>query len=312
MARIFISYRRNDSAYVAATLKEKIQQRFGEDSVFLDIDNIPLGVDFRRHIGDAVGQCDVLLVLIGDNWLGDNGVRLRAESDFVRIEIESALQREIPVVPVLLDRAEMPPSEMLPPSLQNLVYRNCAEIRAGKDFYQHVDRLLKGLDFIISPPPSSTRTQAQTRGSPASATAPKPRTAAGKQTSASPAPSPLELLQNSLRNENDRDLYLAPQIPPSILSNATESYAEGVKLEEVLLLYNNAVFGSGGRGMIITSNAVYWRNTLFGKGSLPIKEIRSVEVHPDGTAILINRRRVPLGRPRAGKIGRFLHDLLKS
>ena len=112
MAQIFISYRRQDSAYLAATLSERLQQHFGPNSVFFDIDNIPLGVDFRDHIGNAVGQCDVLLVIIGDQWTGavdsQGKRRLDNPSDYVRVEIESALKRNIPVVPVLVENAQMP------------------------------------------------------------------------------------------------------------------------------------------------------------------------------------------------------------
>ena len=69
MAKIFVSYRRQDSPYVAPTLKDRLEQRFGENSVFLDIENIPIGVDFRERINLAVRHCDVMLVLIGDAWL---------------------------------------------------------------------------------------------------------------------------------------------------------------------------------------------------------------------------------------------------
>jgi hypothetical protein len=99
MARIFISYRRRDSAYVAIDVRDALQARFGADSVFFDVDNIPFGADFRQYIGNAVGQCDVLLVLIGDQWLpstDDQGRRrIDDPSDYVRIEIESALKRNI-------------------------------------------------------------------------------------------------------------------------------------------------------------------------------------------------------------------------
>ena len=66
---IFVSYRRQDSSYIAVTLKERIERRFGVDSVFFDIDNIPIGADFRKHIEAAVSQCQALLVVIGDKWL---------------------------------------------------------------------------------------------------------------------------------------------------------------------------------------------------------------------------------------------------
>jgi TIR domain len=94
MAKIFISYRRNDSAYIAATIYTKIQGHFGCDSVFFDIDNIPFGVDLRKHIENAVGQCGVLLVVIGDHWIRQSDGRghrhLDDPVDYVRIEVESA------------------------------------------------------------------------------------------------------------------------------------------------------------------------------------------------------------------------------
>ena len=125
MPQIFISYRRNDSAYVAANLNDKLQQHFGRDSVFFDIDNIPLGVDFREYIGNAVGKCDVLLAIIGDKWVQSvdeqGNRRLDNPSDFVRIEIESALKRNIPVIPVLVGEVEMPSAKDLPPSMQSIV-----------------------------------------------------------------------------------------------------------------------------------------------------------------------------------------------
>jgi TIR domain-containing protein len=102
MAQIFLSYRRSDSGYAAPILSEKLQQHFGENSVFFDVDTIPLGVDFRESIGNAVGQCDVLLAIIGDQWVRAvdkrGNRRLDDPSDFVRIEIESALKRNIPVI----------------------------------------------------------------------------------------------------------------------------------------------------------------------------------------------------------------------
>src|SRR5262245_62072817 len=95
MPKIFISYRRADSAYVAAILREKLEEEFGAGSVFLDVDNIPFGFDFRKQINSAVGQCDVLLALIGNTWIGaagDDGIRrIDSPTDSVRFELEAAL-----------------------------------------------------------------------------------------------------------------------------------------------------------------------------------------------------------------------------
>src|SRR6185503_12553465 len=150
MAQIFLSYRRSDSAYVAASLSDKLQQHFGRDSVFFDVDTIPLGVDFREYIGNAVGQCDVLLAIIGDQWVrsvDEQGKRrIDNPSDYVRIEIESALKRNIPIIPVLVDEVEMPSADDLPPSIQSIVFRNATELRAGRDLRQHIELLIQGLE----------------------------------------------------------------------------------------------------------------------------------------------------------------------
>ena len=162
MTKIFISYRHIDSGYVADTLCEKLQERFGEDSVFFDIDSIPIGVDFREHIGNAVSQCDLLLVIIGDRWLNakskKGGRRLDDPADYVRIEIEAALKRGIPVVPVLVDKAKMPAESDLPASLGQIAYRNASELRSGRDFRSHTKQLINGLVKLIdSKPPAKSK-----------------------------------------------------------------------------------------------------------------------------------------------------------
>ena len=153
MTRIFVSYRRDDSAYVAATINEKLEQCFGADSVFFDIDTIPLGTDFRRYISDAIGRCDILLVIMGDTWIravDDQGNRrLDDPADFVRLEIEAALKRDIPVIPVLVGEARTPSTTDLPPTLHDLAFRNAAEVRAGRDLQQHLTRLVKGIETLV-------------------------------------------------------------------------------------------------------------------------------------------------------------------
>lgn len=153
MRRLFVSYRREDSPYVAEAINERLEQRWGTDSVFFDIDSIPLGSDFRKHISDSVGKCDVLLVIIGNNWataIDDSGQRrLDDPSDFVRLEVESALGRGIPVIPVLVGNAQIPAPNDLPESLRELSFRNATEVRAGHDLPQHLDRLVKGVESLF-------------------------------------------------------------------------------------------------------------------------------------------------------------------
>jgi len=150
MPKVFISYRRNDSAYVAGLLSDKLRHRFGNDSVFVDVDNAPLGIDFRQHLFDAVSDCDVLLVLIGNNWLEEVGGKRRLDDplDFVRLEIEAGLSRNIPVIPVLVDNAAVPPPEELPESIRELAFRNGSEIRAGRDLNHHIAALTNSLTAL--------------------------------------------------------------------------------------------------------------------------------------------------------------------
>src|SRR5262245_46627114 len=153
MLKIFISYRRDDSAYVTGMLAEKLREGFGKTSVFIDIDTIPFGVDIRDHISRAVGECAVLLAVIGDAWVdaatADGRRRLDTPTDFVRLEIESALKRGIPVVPVLVDNAQMPAETDLPESLRSLAYRNAAELRPGRDLQHHINILTRGIQSMF-------------------------------------------------------------------------------------------------------------------------------------------------------------------
>jgi formylglycine-generating enzyme required for sulfatase activity len=150
MSRVFISYRRDDSADVTGRIYDRLVLRFGADSVFKDVDDIPHGADFRKVLGDAVGRCQVLLAVIGRHWLsiaGRSGVRrLDDPRDFVRLEIEAALRRDIPVIPVLVGDAEMPSDEQLPQPLQELAFRHAIPVRRDPDFHRDVERLLKCLD----------------------------------------------------------------------------------------------------------------------------------------------------------------------
>jgi len=110
--RIFISYRREETAYPAGWLFDRLAERFGPKQVFKDVDSIELGDDFVQMITRAVGSCDVLLALIGDQWLTITDVhgrrRLDDPDDFVRLEIEAALTRNVRIIPILVDGANMP------------------------------------------------------------------------------------------------------------------------------------------------------------------------------------------------------------
>lgn len=146
---VFISYRREDSADVTGRINERLTQRYGHHVVFQDIDNIPLGVDFRQHLDRALSQCNVLLAVIGDRWIeGENGVgqrRIDDPRDHLRLELEAALRRDIPVIPVLVRRAAVPSEQELPDSLKPLAFRNGIQVRPDPDFNGDMDRLFKGI-----------------------------------------------------------------------------------------------------------------------------------------------------------------------
>lgn len=146
---IFISYRRNDSSDVTGRIYDRLVQHYPRDHIFKDVDSIPLGVDFRKHLADSVGQCHILLAVIGKYWLGGGMVPegvLENPRDFVRIEIETALQRGIPVIPLLVQGASIPKEDDLPDSLKLLAYHNALSIRADPDFHQDMARLIKGIE----------------------------------------------------------------------------------------------------------------------------------------------------------------------
>jgi hypothetical protein len=129
---IFISYRREDTAGAAGRLYDRLCDRFGEDFLFMDVGSIDSGVDFTESVLEAVSGCDVLVVLIGRDWLRITDAKRRRRidnpDDWVRVEIETALQRDIPVIPVLVDGAVLPEANVLAPSLQPLCRRQALQL----------------------------------------------------------------------------------------------------------------------------------------------------------------------------------------
>ena len=151
--KVFISYRRADSPYAAAQIYDRLTARFGEDAVFFDVDAIPLSVDFREHVNVAIEQSDVFLAIIGERWLEagpDGQSRLAAEDDLVRIELESARDHDLAIVPVLVGTATMPSPGELPDSLRFLSYRNAAEVRPGTSLRSHLERLIAGIESLAA------------------------------------------------------------------------------------------------------------------------------------------------------------------
>jgi TIR domain/KAP family P-loop domain len=152
--QVFISYRREDAAWPAGRLTDLLISRFGAGRVFRDVDSIAVGEDFTETITAAVARCDVVLVLIGSRWLdltdGSGRRRLDDSSDFVRLEVETALTRpDIRVIPVLVERARMPRTEDLPPSLAPIVRRQAVMLSA-ETFERDANQLVSYLEEIFA------------------------------------------------------------------------------------------------------------------------------------------------------------------
>jgi hypothetical protein len=132
MTTVFISYRRETAAGEARALFNALASRLGEKSVFMDVDSISLGRDFRRELEKRLSSCDLMLVLIDRDWAtlkdetGRN--RLATADDYVRMEIEGGLRRDIAVTPILVRGAQMPAAENLPPEIKDVAYRNGFEL----------------------------------------------------------------------------------------------------------------------------------------------------------------------------------------
>jgi TIR domain len=133
LSAVFISYRREDAEDSARALYESLVREFGKDRLFLDVEAIALGSDFREAENRSLDECAVFLVVIGPTWLDIKAAddpqgprRLDNPNDYVRQEVATALKRgaELPVIPVLVRGAIMPAATKLPEDLQNLAYRN--------------------------------------------------------------------------------------------------------------------------------------------------------------------------------------------
>ena len=147
--QIFISYRRGKTAVYAELLATLLRTHFGHDQVFKDKDSIPFGRDFVEAITSAVASCDVLIALIDPEWTTvlDTSGRRRIDDpgDYVRLEVETALQRNIPVIPILVDGAAPLRTEELPPSLHGLPRRNALPLTT-EALPSQINRLIEDIE----------------------------------------------------------------------------------------------------------------------------------------------------------------------
>ena len=149
MAKIFISYRRDDSAGHAGRIYDRLRDHFGPDDVFMDIDTISPGRDFVDEVRQAVGACDGLVAIIGKEWLTISDAtgtpRLENPDDIVTLEISTALERGIRVIPVLVQGSQMPDAADFPESLKELAQRNAQEI-SDRSFNSDAQSLIEALE----------------------------------------------------------------------------------------------------------------------------------------------------------------------
>ena len=147
-SKVFISYRREDSAGYAGRVRDRLASELGRDLLFMDVDGIPLGVNFVKVLQEEVAKCSVLLAVIGRDWLDvrdeQGRRRLDAPDDWVRVEIAAALQRNIPVIPILLEGTQVPKRDQLPDDMRELAVRSGLAVHHAS-FHSDMDILIRSL-----------------------------------------------------------------------------------------------------------------------------------------------------------------------
>jgi formylglycine-generating enzyme required for sulfatase activity len=152
MAKIVISYRHKDAPGMTRAIYQHLCHEYPNDSVFMDV-RIPLGADFPKHLNEVLNECDVLISVVGPRWLGQRKgrpFRIHDEKDWIRLEIETALQRGIVILPVLVEHAHMPTESQLPASLQAFCFRIAAPVDSGRDFDGHMLGVVERINQILA------------------------------------------------------------------------------------------------------------------------------------------------------------------
>ena len=164
MPTIVISYRREDTRWIVGRIFDRLVDHYGHDSIFMDIDGVPAGVDYRDEIRSNLQRSNIVLAVIGPQWLAvqkETGQpRIADETDWVRIEIEAALEKKITVIPVLIDRARLPKPSELPETMREFAYRQAADVDTGVDFQSHIDRLIRAIDQLLDQQSRATKSNA--------------------------------------------------------------------------------------------------------------------------------------------------------
>jgi TIR domain-containing protein len=237
MSGIFISYRRRGvGAGYVGRLADRLADHFGDDSVFRDIDDIEPGRNFADAIREAVGSCDALIAVIDPNWLtvvdDDGHPRLEDPQDFVRLEIEAALERQTTVIPVLIDTATMPRRNQLPESLGELSMRQAVTLgESSTDFKAHVARLIGALERIgVRPVQAEAPPSAQPQPQPQPEPEPQPR----PEPLSGPAP-PAQAAPASLQEVLVGTWNVTIQMPNGYMAQCTLSLMPNLTFEGQLM-----------------------------------------------------------------------------
>jgi hypothetical protein len=162
MPLISLSYRRIDSTAITGRVYDHLVTRYGEDKVFMDVSGIPYGADYREHIQGVFHDTKLVLAIVGPEWVGKNanGARIQEKLDPIRVEISTAMQLKLRILPMRIDSAKMPDADELPEDIREFAYRNAMPLDSGIDFPLHMERLVTyidktlGLKPIARPAPS--------------------------------------------------------------------------------------------------------------------------------------------------------------
>lgn len=205
LSSIFINYRRGDSRVYADMLYTWLSERYGEEQVFKDVDTIEIGLDFDEAIERVVAASDVMLVVIGGDWVTDQSGRRRLEDpeDYVRKEIEAGLARNIRVIPILVESATMPTADDLPDPLMALTRRQAFELNETR-LRSDRDELLRRLDRLMG------KTVGNGAAARRSVAAPAPSQPVHEEPTPPPVPSP-------------PPVYPPPQHPPAQAATASQA-----------------------------------------------------------------------------------------
>ncbi len=152
--KCFISYRHDDSRAITERIYDRLSNYFGKDSFFKDIDDLPPAANFKEKLEHSLTASSVLMAVIGKNWAkvvdAEGRRRLENSNDYVRFELETALRLDIPIIPVLVDNANMPEAKELPSTIQELTVRQGVVVRHDPDFHRDVERLILFLtEFLV-------------------------------------------------------------------------------------------------------------------------------------------------------------------